>query len=63
MEAEILEQLEVATNLATELFGNKEQASEWMVTPNHIFFDYSPLEMILGGKGSSVIATLREWRG
>ena len=31
---------------------------KWMLTANHVFFDTTPMKMVLGGRGDAVIKTL-----
>ena len=51
-------------SLAFELFDNDEEKTiDWLLTPNHLFFDLSPLQMIIGKKEESVIKFLEELLG
>ena len=54
-------QLQTAIFLATRLFdGDINQALIWMGTKNSAFFDFTPAEYIIGGRGKSLINWLRE---
>jgi uncharacterized protein (DUF2384 family) len=53
-------QLRKVLNMSTDLFGGVNEGLVWMGTPNPIFFDYSPAEYVLGGRGRSVILWLKE---
>jgi hypothetical protein len=39
------------------------KTQNWLMTPNHLFFDFSPFHMVLGGKADVVINKLNEWYG
>lgn len=43
--------------------GDKEKAYKWLLSPNDLFFNYSPFQMVLLGKGKSVIEKLQEMSG
>jgi uncharacterized protein (DUF2384 family) len=53
-------QLQKIYDLAVELFGDKKTANEWLNTPNHLFFDKTPLEYAHSVNAQSVIDTLLE---
>jgi len=53
--------LEVIKSLSFELHQHKTKANRWVVAPNHIFFNLSPFDMIMAGKGKVVIEKLLEW--
>jgi len=43
--------------------GDKEKTYKWLLSPNDLFFNYSPFQMVLLGKGKSVIEKLQEMSG
>lgn len=50
------------SDLAYELYGeDKEKTQEWLMMPNHLFFNFSPFQMALGGKADVVLKKLKEW--
>ena len=53
-------QAKKALELATFLFGDVNKATVWMGTKNPVFFDFSPIEYVLGGRGNSVIRWLKD---
>lgn len=59
----IIRQLEQAHKLAKHLFQDEAKATQWLDEPNDLFFGWSPAEMIVGGRGDSVVETLQEWAG
>lgn len=59
----ILRQLDRVLHLATALFQDETKATQWLDESNDIFFGWSPTEMIIGGRGDSVIQKLEEWIG
>lgn len=59
----VVEQLDEAFELAKYLFQDDTKATAWLDEPNDLFFGWSPAEMIVGGKGDSVLETLKEWAG
>ena len=58
----IATQLHETVELLMQLFDNNpESANLWLLSPNHLFFDKTPIEMIFEGHGDTVIETLKEW--
>jgi hypothetical protein len=52
------------SDLAYLLFEkNRKKTMEWLMAPNHIFFNVSPFQMAMGGRAETVIAKLEEWLG
>lgn len=53
-------------DLSFEVYGgeteeHKQKARNWIMAPNHLFFNSSPFQMALGGKADVVIEKLNEW--
>jgi hypothetical protein len=47
-----------------ELSGNNIYTTKkWLMNPNHLFFNLSPFQMILGGKADVVLQKISEWAG
>lgn len=42
---------------------NERKTMEWLMTPNPIFFNFSPFQMAMGGKSEPVIDKMKEWLG
>jgi hypothetical protein len=53
----------MASDLAFDLFRDKERARMWMITPNSFFFAKSPLDVCLVGDGQAVLEFLHERLG
>ena len=50
------------SDLAYELYGkDKVKTQDWLMAPNHLFFNFSPFQMALGGKADVVLEKLKEW--
>lgn len=43
--------------------GDKEKSYKWLLSQNDLFFNYSPFQMVLLGKGKSVTEKLQEMSG
>jgi len=58
----IATQLHETAELLMQLFDNDtESANLWLLSPNHLFFDKTPVEVIFEGNGNTVIDVLKEW--
>lgn len=55
--------LVIATDLAVELIGDKEEGRKWMMAPNSYYFGRSPFSMCFLGDGKRVIDGLLEKLG
>jgi len=42
---------------------NESKTLEWLMTPNPIFFNFSPFQMAMAGKADPVIGKIKEWLG
>ena len=40
---------------------NRKKTMEWLMAPNHIFFNASPFHMAMGGRAEVVLEKLQEW--
>ncbi len=50
------------TDRIYELFDkNISKMKDWLMAPNPLFFDFSPFQMVLGGKAGVVIGKINEW--
>jgi len=49
---------------ASKLFdGDMHKVYDWFFSPSHIFFDTTPFDMVIGGRGSVVINWQKELLG
>ena len=53
----------MAADLAVQLWKEKKQAKNWMMTSNSYFFGKSPFEVAMSGDGEAVIQLLMRWLG
>jgi hypothetical protein len=54
--------LVLVTDMLYELFDkNVAKVRDWLMVPNPLFFNFSPFQMVLGGKADVVVEKLKEW--
>jgi len=64
MARHMIKQVVYATTLAVELFDNNyREADKWMINKNEVFFNNSPIDVILSKEGKHVIKFLEDRLG